>query len=252
MVTSAELTVDLGCSPAHLSEVKTQYRKIRNTFRFLLAHLVDYRHHHHRQGHLTAVDRFLLAELRALRQAADQLIDHWQYPKLLQQIMFLVTVTLSGFYFEAAKPILYADAVNSQRRRQIQTTLFYLAIGLLSVVKPILVFTSEEVYHHLPPFPGKLASVHQVRSFKWRWSPMSDRERADWHQVLALKLDLNAALDAARQRHLVDDRDQACVAFWLKKPLHTEIDPAVLAAVLRVSIVQPQHFDDSFCEYQSS
>lgn len=167
LVANTELTVDLQYNPTHLAEIKTQYRKIRNTLRFMLANLVDYRHDTHQQIVLTALDQFVLSELQRLRTASHQWFNRWQYHQLLQATMRFINMQLSAFYFEASKQALYSMVRAAPRRRQVQTTLFYLVHGLLTLLKPVLVFTAEEVYQHLPAFAGKQASVHQVRRFNW-------------------------------------------------------------------------------------
>lgn len=76
--------------------------------------------------------------------------------------MVFVNDVLSSFYFEASKVSLYTFLPDDPRRRAIQTTLFYLGYGLLAILKPILVFTSEEAFQQLPDYVDKPKSVFQV------------------------------------------------------------------------------------------
>ena len=184
-----------------LQRVVEAYRKIRNTCRYLLANLYDFDPATDRlpPEALQEVDRYALARYAAVAADVLNAYDAYDFPTIFQRVNGLTTVDLSAFYADVSKDRLYTFAPGSPERRSAQTAMFIIADGLARLLAPILPVTSEEMWRHLPG--EREPSVHLAE-----FPPRSAIERlidrslvARWERLIAVRDEVNRALESARQ-----------------------------------------------------
>ncbi len=158
---SADYSQDVSVSDEILDRTSEAYRRIRNTFRFLLSNLYDY-------DPAAAVafedmpefDRWAMVTLADLVDDVTRQYDEWQFHRAYRSVYDYCVTTLSAFYLDALKDRLYADAATSLGRRSAQTVLAAMLTALVRLVAPVLTFTSEEVWQEMPaPLRGGVESV---------------------------------------------------------------------------------------------
>ena len=134
-----------------LKRTSDTYRKLRNTLRFLLGNLNDFDPAQHAVSGeaLSWLDASVLAELDALVAAVDYHLGCFSFHSAMQAINEYCA-QFSSRYLDIAKDRLYCDAVNSVRRRAIQTVLYHHAHVLIRLIAPVMPFTAEDAYDHLP------------------------------------------------------------------------------------------------------
>ncbi len=127
------------------------YRKIRNTFRFLLGNIHDFDMSKDKVDfkNMLPLDQWALLELNKLIKNINQYYDDFQFHKSYHKLNEFFTVTLSSFYLDILKDRLYTSGKKSLKRRSAQTSLYLLTHYLARMMCPILSFTSEEVYQFL-------------------------------------------------------------------------------------------------------
>jgi isoleucyl-tRNA synthetase len=176
------------------------YRKIRNTFRYLLSNLYDFdpaKNSVARKDMLT-VDRYALSSYGRLAELVRKAYDAYDFQAIFHAINEFVTVDLSAIYLDVSKDRLYTFGANSRERRSAQTAAYVIADGLTRLLAPILSITAEEIWARLPG--AREASVH-VAEFPADAGTWQDEALdQDWRQLLELRDLVNAALEAARQR----------------------------------------------------
>jgi isoleucyl-tRNA synthetase len=182
-----------------LARTAEAYRKIRNTFRYLLANLADFDPARHvvSAGDMAEVDRYALARFAEVGDEVLRAYEDYDYQRIFQAVNGFVTVDLSAFYLDVSKDALYTLSASDRRRRSAQTAQYIIADGLTRLVAPILSVTAEEVWRALPGtrepsvhvahFPAPLAA--------WR----DDGLVARWRRLLDVRAGVNAALEEARQ-----------------------------------------------------
>jgi isoleucyl-tRNA synthetase len=106
------------------------------------------------------VDRYALARFSQLADKVRQAYEAYEFHVVFHAVSEYVTVDLSAFYLDVLKDVLYCDALNGARRRSAQTALYHMTRGLLGLLAPILTFTTEEAWDHLPDDGTKTKSVH--------------------------------------------------------------------------------------------
>jgi isoleucyl-tRNA synthetase len=200
-VAMSDFREELRVGKQILQRVVEAYRKIRNTGRYLLANLYDFDPSRDMVP-LTAipeVDRYALARYADATLEILDAYDGYDFPTIFQRINQLTTVDLSAFYADVSKDRLYTFAAGATARRSAQTAMYLIAEGLSRLLAPILPFTSDELWRHLPG--TRLPSVHIVE-FPARADVQAliDRELvARWQRLIAVRDDVNRALESARQ-----------------------------------------------------
>jgi isoleucyl-tRNA synthetase len=197
-----------------LSRTIEAYRKIRNTFRYLLSNLYDFDPATDAVGRheMPAVDRYALSAYAQLAGDVRRAYEAYNFQAIFHAINEFVTVDLSAFYLDVSKDRLYTFGARSRERRSAQTAVMIIADGLARLLAPVLSITSDEIWLQLP---GKReASVHlaefpsESEIEAWR-DPALD---AEWQQLLDLRGVVNAALEGARQRKEIGNALSAHVA----------------------------------------
>ena len=160
-VASADYGQDVSVSDEILDRTSEAYRRIRNTFRFLLSNLYDYDAEKDAVGwaDMPELDRFALVQLSALADSVTQAYDEWRFHVVYRRVYDYVT-DLSAVYLDVLKDRLYADGAASTSRRSAQTVLAAILGVLVRLLTPILSFTCEEVWHFMPEAMRDAESVH--------------------------------------------------------------------------------------------
>ncbi|MCR5491379.1 MAG: isoleucine--tRNA ligase [Bacilli bacterium] len=127
------------------------YRKVRNTFKFMLGNLNGFEPNgEFEMSDLSLVDRFMLAALEVVKNKAIACYEKFEFAGVLNAIIPFMTGDLSAFYLDVSKDVLYCDKPSSRRRKAIQYVIYCCAKQLCLLLNPILPFTMEEVYSYLP------------------------------------------------------------------------------------------------------
>jgi isoleucyl-tRNA synthetase len=197
-----------------LSRTIEAYRKIRNTFRYLLSNLYDFDPATDAvaPGDMPAVDRYALSAYARLAGDVRRAYEAYNFQAIFHAINEFVTVDLSAFYLDVSKDRLYTFGARSRERRSAQTAVMIIADGLSRLLAPVLSVTADEIWLQLPG--QREASVH-LSEFprtneieKWRDPELE----AEWQQLLDLRGIVNAALEGARQRKEIGNALSAHVA----------------------------------------
>jgi isoleucyl-tRNA synthetase len=155
---SVEFSEDVRMSETILTRLVDAYRKLRNTFRYLLSNLYDF----DAQKDATAADQFQEIDQWILFRAGDLVArcrawyDNYEFHKVYHAVYAFATVDLSSVYLDVLKDRLYCSAPGWPARRSAQTALARLLDALVRLLAPIMSFTTEEVWTHM----NRPASVH--------------------------------------------------------------------------------------------
>ncbi len=158
---SVDFRSDVKMGEKVMKAVSDSYRKIRNTFRFLLGNLNDgatqYVHEEKEYGHSLA-DKLALYRLSKTVREALRRYEGNDFSGAKDAVVSCLVGDLSNFYLDISKDILYCDKADSPRRKAVQDVLYRACYDLSRLLNPILPFTMEEVYSYLPK-AGKKASI---------------------------------------------------------------------------------------------
>ncbi len=160
-VASTEFRADIPYSQAILDGLAEWYRKLRNTARFLLGNLKDFSPDAHDRSIVKlGVDRYMLARLDECVGRARAAYDKYELHVVHRLLVELVTVDISALYGDVTKDRMYCDATGSPARRAAQVVMYECLRAIATLAAPILCFTAEDIWKHLPKRKGDPDSVH--------------------------------------------------------------------------------------------
>ena len=202
-VASIDFREDMAASENLMQRCADIYRKLRNTFRFLLGNLHGFDPARDRvaESDLLPLDRYMLARTRELTEKILAWYAAFEFHRIYHAVNEFAIVDLSAFYLDALKDRMYTFAPSSQARRSAQTVLWKVTEALVRLVAPILSFTADEVWEHLPAVEGREASVH-LAQFP-RPEEIFSRDPAElldeWKQIFTVRDEALRTLEEARQ-----------------------------------------------------
>jgi isoleucyl-tRNA synthetase len=161
-VASIDFREDMAASENLMQRCADIYRKLRNTFKILLGNLHGFDPARDRvpEAELLPLDRYMLARTRELTEKVRDWYAAFEFHRVYHAVNEFAIVDLSSFYIDVLKDRMYTFAPTSQARRSAQTVLWQITEALVRLVAPILSFTADEVWEHLPVVEGREASVH--------------------------------------------------------------------------------------------
>jgi isoleucyl-tRNA synthetase len=218
-VASCDYREDVRCSEAILAQIAESYRKIRNTFRYLLANLYDFEPRHQLDAReLPELDRWALQRTRTLVEEVTAAYEACQFHDVTRAIYQFCVVDLSAFYLDALKDRLYTESAGGAKRRCAQTVLYAILHALARLLAPILVVTTEEVWEAMRAagWAGE-ASVHLAA---WPEAPavVVDAAHAErWAALLAVRETVMKALEEQRSRGAIGSPLEARVTLRVSR-----------------------------------
>ena len=203
---SVDFTEDHRIGKEILAGVADQYRKLRNTFRYLLGALEGFSDAEALPvAEMPELERYVLARLGALDATLRTAVDDFDFNTYVRALTDFCNEDLSAFFFDIRKDSLYCDAPTDTRRRACRTVLDTLFHALVRYAAPVLVFTSEEVWGTRYPDTG---SVHVL---EWPVIPAVTVDETRWTELRALRATVNEAIEPLRREKVVGSGLEASV-----------------------------------------
>jgi isoleucyl-tRNA synthetase len=196
---SLDYTGEIALGDTIYSAVSESYRKIRNTFRYLLGNLYDFEPTRDALAtdQMLEFDRFILARLERLKTVVLRAFTSYDFQAAFHAILNFVVVDLSSLYIDVARDRLYCDGAESVERRSVQTALHALLDSLVRMLAPLIPFTADEVYQHIP---GRTAeSVHLLTLSEANPNLDDAALEARWEGLLQLREQALKLLEKMRQ-----------------------------------------------------
>jgi isoleucyl-tRNA synthetase len=199
---------DMRLGEEMLQRLSESYRKIRNTWRFMLGVLADFSPAGEAAG-LDETDRYLLQRLQEVKAKVLQAYKDFEYHAVFHTLFNFFTNDLSSFYLNFQKDNLYCNRPDDPRRRASQHVVFTLLRETLLLMAPILSFTCEEAWGFLPDHPGKAPFIHLER-----FPQVDERlgrgvDSGRWEKIMALRDRLLKEIESARAQKRIGDSLEA-------------------------------------------
>jgi isoleucyl-tRNA synthetase len=213
-VASSDYSQDVSVSREILDRTSEAYRRIRNTFRFLLSNLYDFDVADAvAVEEMVELDRYAMVRLADLVREVTAAYDEWRFHAVYRHIYEYCGADLSSFYLDVLKDRLYADGANSHERRSAQTVLAAILGAMVRLVAPILAFTSEEIWLAMPE--ALRDGVPSVQLSGWpsmTTDPIAAELRSAYGTVLEVRDVVTKALEDARNAGVIGKSQEASVA----------------------------------------
>ncbi|MFC7320374.1 isoleucine--tRNA ligase [Halobacillus campisalis] len=201
-VSSADYQADVRISDKILKQVAEVYRKIRNTFRFLLGNLHDFDPKKDRVAvqDLQEVDQYMLHRLNSLVKDVHTAYESYEFSTVYNKVHNFCTIDLSSFYLDFAKDILYIEGEDHPHRRSIQTVYYEIITSLVKLMSPILPHTTEEAWKFIP---GVEAHSVQLTDMPEASDKADTNLVEKWDHFMEVRDDVLKALEEARNEKVI-------------------------------------------------
>ena len=220
-VAASNYAEDLRIDYSILEQHAEAYRKIRNTFRYILGNLNDQFTEQNfikiEVSELPELEQYMLHKISVLNENFHKNFDNYTFHNLYKELLNFCTVDLSAFYFDIRKDTLYCDDINSKKRKSCIILLNVLLECLLKWFAPILSFTTEEIYSLISQ--NKKDSIHLKCFVKtpanWKNTDIGDK----WEKVKKIRDAANISIESKRAEKIIGSSLEANIKIKLKQNL---------------------------------
>ncbi len=227
-VASVDFREDVVGSEALMQRIGENYKKIRNTFRYILSNLGDFDPARDAVpfDQMEELDKYMLRQTCAFAADVKNSYDDFAFHKIYHHVNHFCIVDLSAFYFDVLKDRLYISGTKSQKRRSAQTAVWRIGEALVRLLAPIMSFTAEEVWSYLPKVGGREESVHLAM---FPDTPdilgandveKDEAQEKDWQTLRVIRDEVLKALEEARNNKLIGTGLEAQVHLTAPAPLY--------------------------------
>ena len=247
-VSAEDYRDDIRISPQILKQLTEAYRRIRNTCRFLLGNLSDFNAQKDQVPvpELEELDRWVLHQLQKVITRVRRAFERYDFHVVYHTLYQFCTNELSAFYLDILKDRLYTSAPQAPARRSAQTALWRLLQGLVRLMAPVLSFTAEEIWSHLPEQEREGDSVHLAQFPEVDPALLDEALEQRWENLLLLRGEVTRALEKARRAQVIGHPLDAEVRLLLPEswktliPAYREMLPTLLIVSQVTVIHQPE------------
>ncbi|MBU2629010.1 MAG: isoleucine--tRNA ligase, partial [Proteobacteria bacterium] len=234
---SADYRGDVSISDNIIKQLSDAYRRIRNTCRFMLGNFSDFNVTTDLRPikGMSELDRFILHRLHYVVKRALASYEKYEFHTIYHTLHNFCVVDLSSFYLDIIKDRLYTFPAKDPARRDAQTVIFIILDAVVKIMAPILPFTADEIYQHMPRVVGQKESIHlePMVELNPEWEDKALSEK--WENIRTLRGEVTRALEEARINKLIGH------------PLDAAIEIRLPDTQLKTQVVNlPENLSDIF------
>ena len=217
-VASSDYAEDLRIDKNILIQHAESYRKIRNTFRFMLGNLKDnftkQNFEKIKINELDELEQYILHKIFEIGISVQENLKNYNFHKLYKELLNFCTLDLSSFYFDIRKDVLYCDDLESKKRKDCVIVLNIILEAMLKWFAPILVFTTEEIYGLINK---EIKSIHENLFAKIPANWKNKKLEEKWSKLYKIKQEANIAIEAKRIKKEIGSSLEAEIELNLNK-----------------------------------
>ena len=218
-VAASDYSEDLRLDHSILEQHAESYRKIRNTFRFLLGNLKDQKNNFDLNSKAVEkwpeLEQFILHQVFLLNKKFEEYFKEYNFHKLYKELVNFCSLELSAFYFDIRKDTLYCDELSSKKRKACTNLLGLILDMLLKWFAPILSFTTEEVFQIINH--GNNSSIHLQDFPKIPNSWKNEQLYKKWESFRVIRKVVNAGIEEKRAKKEIGSSLEADVVIYLNE-----------------------------------
>ncbi|MDD5086005.1 MAG: isoleucine--tRNA ligase [Candidatus Omnitrophica bacterium] len=200
-VSSCDYNFDIRLSGEIIKRLVEAYRRFRNTFRYTLGNLYDFKPKEDCVGFdkMDSVDRWALGRSLLMVDEVTASYEDFRFHQIYRLVQDFCAVDMSSFYLDVLKDRLYCSRPDDPKRRSSQTALYFILRNLVKVLAPLIPFTAEEVWRSYPIQPG-FQSVHEADWPKGHPDMIDEDAIRAWSNIIRVRDRVNVRIEAMRAR----------------------------------------------------
>ena len=217
-VASSDYAEDLRIDNTILAQHAESYRKIRNTFRFILGNIQDkFEQQDFKKIDPTSfseLEKYILGRLFYLDQSIKENLENYNFHKLYKELLNFCTLDLSSFYFDIRKDVLYCEDLESKKRKDCIIVLNVILECLLKWLAPILVFTTEEIFNLLNKNENSIhETIYPLVPDNWQ----DDNIDKKWKDLYEIRQEVNIAIEEKRTNKEIGSSLEADISIYVNE-----------------------------------
>jgi isoleucyl-tRNA synthetase len=241
-VASADYKADIKISNDILKQLSEVYRKIRNTFRYIISNLYDFDPEKDSVAYenLLEIDKWALLKHERVKAKVTEAYESYEFHLLYHAVHNFCTIDLSSFYLDIIKDRLYASKSEEPARRSAQTAMHLIIMDLVAMLTPVLSFTTEETWRYMKKSAGLPQSVQMMDWPAARPEYLHAGIEEKWEEFIELRGHITKVLEAARRAKVIGHSLDARVVLCADGSAHSILSQFAgqLASLLIVSQVR--------------
>jgi len=212
-VAATDYRGEMSVSDEIMKRTADAYRRIRNTIRYLLSNLDGFEPSRDiiKPEELLDLDRWVINQAIKMQEEIIEAYDTFQFHTIYQKLHHFCVVILGNFYLDIIKDRIYTTQVNSIARRSSQTALYYIAESFVRWIAPILSFTADEIWQHLP---GKRPDSVFLDDWYTQFPKLADSDNNAWQKIIAVRDESSKVLERLRSDGLIGSSLDAEVSIY--------------------------------------
>jgi len=212
-VAMSDYQSDLKISENILKQIAEQYRKLRNTFRFMLANINDLESINEEFG---VLDKWILNKAKKVLDETEVNFKNYEFSKGFNILNHFIVNEFSGIYLDVCKDRLYCDALNDPHRRASQSAMALIAKTLLTLIAPVLTYTADEIVEHAP----KVLKEDNEDIFDFEYEKLPEiRSDFDEEYMLEARRKFNEIVDNLKKDKIIKNSLELVIKTDSKKVL---------------------------------
>lgn len=252
-VASSDFKNDVKVSDNILKQNSEVYRRIRNTYRFVLGNVSDFdiEKNYIKYEDRKELDRWIMIRLQDLIKKVTKAYEKYEYHRVYHDVHNFCTVEMSSLYMDITKDRLYTDGTDSLSRRSAQSTLYDIMMALVVMLAPLLPHTSEEVWQFLG---DKVKAKESVFLSDWpelREDYYDQKLTDKWEDLLKIRKDVSKALELARADKKIGNSLEAGVELKGASKNQIELLEDELTQLADLFIVSQVELNDELSENEA-
>jgi len=216
-VATSDYSSDIKLGDNILKQVSEQYRKIRNTIRFLLANVNDLEEI--KLDNPSMIDKWILARSKAVFDEVVYLFNKYDFSKAFQLLNHFIVTELSAIYLDVCKDRLYCEAKDSSKRRNSQSTMAIILKELLPLLAPVLTYTMDEAVEHAP----KIIKEDKQDIFDFVYTPLTATPNPIDEEILEIRRRFYEIVDRLKKEKIIKDTLELAIQTNYDKLLKDEM-----------------------------
>jgi len=211
-VASSDYHADIRISKEILKQVSESYRKIRNTARYILGNLYDFKPDEDLLNikDLEEIDVWAISKLEELLYYVNKYYEEYEFCQVFHRIYKFCLVDMSNFYLDIIKDRLYVEKFNSKTRRAAQSTMYIILDNLVRLIAPILAYTSDEIWKNMPHKSSDNKENILFNNIVYK-TPAKEDKLLRWDKIQKIRDEVKKALELARKDKIIGSSLEACV-----------------------------------------
>ncbi|WP_016595084.1 isoleucine--tRNA ligase [Yersinia pestis] len=225
-VASTDYTGEIAVSDEILKRSADSYRRIRNTARFLLANLngFDPAQHQVKPEEMVVVDRWAVGRAQAAQAEIMEAYENYDFHLVVQRLMQFCSVEMGSFYLDIIKDRQYTAKGDGIARRSCQTALFHIAEALVRWMAPIMSFTADEIWNHLPGERQQYVFTEEWYDGLFGLAGNKSMNDTFWAELLKVRGEVNKVLEQARSDKRIGGSLEAAVTLYAEPELAARLN----------------------------